>query len=773
MQRFDNQNLFENQYKAGINLFLGAGFSTSALSKEGKTLPVGNTLADELKKNFNLKISLPLPQLSTILENTKRTEFYTFLRSRYTISEFDKKYLFLDKINPKSIYTTNIDNLIQEIYKLIPDKYINDVTYNGQSYNDSSAVDFSALHGNVLYEDRKMIFDTASITNAYSTNPKIWNQLSIDFERRITLFWGYGLNDTGVIQALTSANTTPENHKDKWIIVRNIESDIIHYYEALGFNIIVSDTLEFLDYINTLKDSKLIKKDNVSDEIKYFLNKNLVPKNNIHLPVRPIIEFFSGNPPIWHDIFSNQIFKTSHYNIIRNYIYDNKNLIIQGAPVSGKTTLMMQIALDIDENIKLIFENMQLSKAQLITKILNNKKAVIFLDNFSDSLEAFNYLVNFENIKLIGIERTHNFSAISHLIDISKFNIYNVTGLKDSDLQGIYDNLPLETRTSKLNTEKNKDYEKDTIFEFIKKNVKHNTIKDRFKEVLNNLKKHDHKITEFLVLTAYAHRSRIPISFDMLFSYFSDELNNYNEIYDLRDQLGDLVKDYSGDLDIDNDQDYYYPRSFHIAETIIDIVDHEILRNVMIKALNNIPNIRIPFYNTYRKYAYAKNLVVKAFKDWEDGKDFYEQVYEMDFRNPYVLQQGALYLAFKKKFTLAFEWIDKAITQTNNRYFSIRNSHAIILFDANINNQIDSFEIRKQLDNSMEILEKCFNADKRKVFHAIRYAEQSIEYLNRYYDKKALTYVETAKIWLRNEFKERTWDRELQNLLQKIEQIKL
>src|SRR5690606_13494286 len=163
--------------------------------------------------------------------------------------------------------------------------------YNGQSYNDSSAVDFSALHGNVLYEDRKMIFDTASITNAYSTNPKIWNQLSIDFERRITLFWGYGLNDTGVIQALTSANTTPENHKDKWIIVRNIESDIIHYYEALGFNIIVSDTLEFLNYINTLKDSKLIKKDNVSDEIKYFLNKNLVPKNNIHLPVRPIIEF--------------------------------------------------------------------------------------------------------------------------------------------------------------------------------------------------------------------------------------------------------------------------------------------------------------------------------------------------------------------------------------------------------------------------------------------------------------------------------------------------
>lgn len=773
MRKFDNKNLFENQYKLGINLFLGAGFSVNSFSKESKKLPVGNTLAEELKTYFDLKLDLPLAQLSTILENTKRAEFYHFLKLRYTIGNFDKKYLNIDKLNPKSIYTTNIDNLIQEIYKEIPDKYINDVTYNGESYNDASAVDFSALHGNVLYEDRKMIFDTASITNAYSTNPKIWNQLSIDFERKITLFWGYGLNDTGVIQALTSANTNPGNHKDKWIIVTSSESDIIYYYEALGFNIIVADTEEFLDYISTLNNESGHDKDKVSSEINYFLNKNLVPKNNTNLPVRPIIEFFTGNPPIWYDIFSNQIFKTSHYNIIRNHVYDNKNVVIQGAPVSGKTTLMMQIAIDIDYNIKLIFENMQLSKAELIVKVLNNKKALIFLDNFSDSLEAFNYLNKFENIKLVGIERTHNFSAISHLIDISKLNIYNVTELKDTDLQGIYDNLPVGTKSSKLNKEKNKDYEKDTIFEFIKRNVKHNTIKERFREVLENLKKHDNKITEFLVLTAYAHRSRIPISFDMLYSYFSDELTNYHEIYNLRDHLDDLVKDYSGDLDVDNDQDYYFPRSYHIAETIIEIVDQEVLKNVMVKALNNIPNIRIPFYNTYRKYAYDKALVIKAFRDWKDGRDYYENVYEMDFNNPYVLQQGALYLAYKKKFTLAFEWIDKAITQTNNRFFSIRNSHAIILFEANINNPNDSSDIRKQLDNSMEILEKCFNADKRKVFHAIRYAEQSIEYLNRYYDKKAIAYVETSKIWLRNEFKDRSWDRELRNLLQKIEQIKL
>ena len=259
----------------------------------------------------------------------------------------------------------------------------------------------------------------------------------------------------------------------------------------------------------------------------------------------------------------------------------------------------------------------------------------------------------------------------------------------------------------------------------------------------------------------------------MLYSYFSDEIVNYDEIFELRKQLKDLVKDYSGELSVEEDQDYYFPRSYFIAETIIDIIPSDILKNVMIKTLNNIPNIRIPFYNVYRKYAYDKTLALKAFPEWREGVEFYEKVYEMDFNNPYVLQQGALYLATKRKFTTAFEWIDKAITQTNNKYFSIRNSHAIILFDANIHSTEESEEVRRQLDNSMNILERCFNDDKRKVFHAVRYATQSKEYINRYYDAKAKAYVEKAKDWLKAEYKLRTWDKDLLRLYESLNEIKL
>ena len=398
MRRFDHQHLFENEIKKGINLFLGAGFSILAANKKGLNLPIGNSLNDLVKKKFNMdKSTLNLSQISTILANSKKQEFYSFLREVFTVSDFDKDYFNVDKLNPKNIYTTNIDDLIYKIYEGNEEKYINDVTYHGEILEDL-AINFSALHGNVTYpDDREMIFDVSSISNAYSSNLRIWNQLALDFEKRITLFWGYSLQDTAVIQSLTSSNTNPNFHKEKWIIVKDNNSDFIEYLNSLGFNIIISDTKSFLNYLNELKIEKISRKEKIDEEIKYLFGKNIIPKSNKNLPVRPILDFFSGNPPTWYDIFSNQIHKTSHFSKIKDFIYSNKNLIIQGAPVSGKTTLIMQVAIELDYEIKLIFENLQYNKAQLLAKVIKDRKAVIFIDNFSDSIESFNYLSDFKN----------------------------------------------------------------------------------------------------------------------------------------------------------------------------------------------------------------------------------------------------------------------------------------------------------------------------------------------------------------------------------------
>lgn len=106
---------------------------------------------------------------------------------------------------------------------------------------------------------------------------------------------------------------------------------------------------------------------------------------------------------------------------------------------------------------------------------------------------------------------------------------------------------------------------------------------------------------------------------------------------------------------------------------------------------------------------------------------------------------------------------------TDDKYFSIRNSHAVILFNANIEKNDSS--VREQLDKSMQILEKCMNADSRKRFHARIYASQAILYYGRFNDEKAVYYLKTARSWLEKIVKSNTWDDESENALANLNEM--
>ena len=187
----------------------------------------------------------------------------------------------------------------------------------------------------------------------------------------------------------------------------------------------------------------------------------------------------------------------------------------------------------------------------------------------------------------------------------------------------------------------------------------------------------------------------------------------------------------------------------------------------MEKAIEKIPRIHIYNYPTFKRFAFDKALTSKAFLNWREGKAFYEKAFIFDSNNPFVLQQGALYLAQKKQYEIAFEWIDRAITMTNDRFFSIRNSHAIIHFDANYTK--DGAESRKELDRSMAILSKCINDDSRKFFHAKAYARQALQYYTKYNDSIAMGYLIKAYEWMNQEKDNELWDKEMYNLKDKIE----
>lgn len=92
-----NEDLFKKKLlENGINLFLGAGFSTEATNRFCDSLPLGAKLKELLIKEFSLNSfeTLTLPQISQVLVKETKMNFMSFLKilillmnlKRYTLA---------------------------------------------------------------------------------------------------------------------------------------------------------------------------------------------------------------------------------------------------------------------------------------------------------------------------------------------------------------------------------------------------------------------------------------------------------------------------------------------------------------------------------------------------------------------------------------------------------------------------------------------------------------------------------------------------------------
>lgn len=762
IERFDYKETLVQAMKSGLNLFVGAGFSIYAKDSKGQPLPVGSSLIKELHQFVSPGLN-DLPRYCSVMERKNRTALYSYLTERFKVCSYDDCYLNLNLINLKGVYTTNIDDLVPQIIEKNHNKYVNEQNVNGDCANDQG-INYLPLHGYIKYPENGYVFTVEKIASIYNQAPRIWSYLSLAIEKYPTLFIGYGLNDTGVIESIMSQQTFKNAQKSMWILLYDPSKDDIDYFEGIGFNIIVADTKEFLNEIPQMGDFAP-RHINRSKTLETIFPANIIPKDSRGLTQRPIEEFYRGLPPNWADILRNVICRTSFFKEIENSVHSRKHTIIIGAPISGKTTLAMQVGVFVDfDGVKLMFNDLTVNRAEYIAKIVGTQKVLIIVENFSDDIDAFMVLKSLPNAKVVGVDRSHYFSIVSHKLSQNEFDIINVTELKEQDIQGIIDAIPEGIRRSEKEIKRNRYNSDNSIFEFVIRHVKGQTIKTRYREFIKKLEIEKPILEEFLVLCAYMHVSRVPLSMEVAYSYFDDL--SYKEVIEMRKQLSDFLQEDDEDELATNNIDGYRPRSSIVADAILEYSSKKILANVVWKVLKNVNYVSICNYRKFRRWAFDKALMMKAFSDWREGKKFYEEAFLYDNRNPYVLQQGALYLSAMKKFRDAFDWIDKAKTMTNDKQFSIRNSHAIILFDANY--EIMTIEAEKQMDTSMEILHKCYKDDMRRTFHAKTYADQALRYFRKYHNEKAKAYLEQSKIWLQDELKENSWEFELKSLAARV-----
>lgn len=257
--KIQNENIFKHSLAQGINLFIGAGFSIGAESDQ-KSLPTGDGLKEELLVKFDRKrpSHLNLAQLCQILESTHRDELITYFRSRFTVTKFDSLYNNLERANIKSIFTTNIDDLVFRIFSDSTKYYINDITLRGPSMVGTNAIDYIALHGSVAHSDDDFDFSPIEISTSFERDKDKWFGYIGRIQTTPTLYWGYRVEDAGVLQALARETIHGKSKADAWIVLRSSDEEVIEYYSSLGFQIIVADTQELLKYIGQLSTPKQI-----------------------------------------------------------------------------------------------------------------------------------------------------------------------------------------------------------------------------------------------------------------------------------------------------------------------------------------------------------------------------------------------------------------------------------------------------------------------------------------------------------------------------------
>lgn len=736
MISIQNEELFKQSLSKGINLLTGAGFSVLAKNRTEESLPLVPGLVGKICSEYDLKkySNRGLSWLSKQIKRNKAQEYNLFLKSLYSVENYDQRYECLSKINIKNILTTNIDNLAEKIFDNIDRQYLNDTKLHGVL--DSSEINLYKLHGSVTYSYKEeMLFSTDELSGAFLRDNSFWSAAQIKHHSFPTLFWGINVNDPNIIDLINKKNFGGRPSANNWILIlpeKDFDIDAETYQED-GYFIIRGKTDELLNYICEIDlEEREGKSEKIYTTSHYFEEHqidNILTKKH---PARPIRLFYQGDDPRWSDIIEEKLYRLSFFNEIKNDILSKNHVHITGIHGSGKTTLLMQLAAskEIPGN-KFYFEHITTDQAKkFISEFSNKENIIIFLDNLSANLDAFDLLKEMVNVKIISAERDIVSFNIRVLECSSKnTSVIDISDISSGEIKQICHHMNKPPQTFR--------YEKTSLFEIVSKLWFNTEAQKRIKQVVNNLPE---GLLEFYTINAYARFSGIACSMDMLFSYYMDDEDiGYKEIFQYVDQLRSAIDE--DNYYKDEAQDYFTLRSKIFSEMSIKVIKPAVLGHVISKFHRNIHQSLIHNFKIFRRKAWDADITILAFPNKEKGIQFYEEQLK-NYDDPFIKHQYSLYLYRNNLIDNAWRIIEEASNDTNGRVFSINNTHAMFLFERNIDREEDEHgTVDEMLRKSFDELEKCLLKDASKSFHAITYAKHAKRYHKRYSNDNSISFL--------------------------------
>ncbi len=424
----DEQYLLRAINRNQVTLFLGSGFSTLARNRLGKSLPTGFQLAEQLWSFLGYGDPFdPNSMLSELYEALLSSgkpvaTIANFLESNLLATDVPHEYESLTRIFWSRIYTTNVDNVIEQIYARIRTPRLDMRSFPNDELPDRDAlldrIQAIHLHGRLPCDPDAVTFSLSQFARRATPHDHLYDHFVRDYASKTTVFIGTALNEPLLWQYIEIRKARHpdigEERPKSFLISQSISPPKRQLLAAMNVVPVIGTTSDFLAWI-AAKGSEIAPKDDVLKvsfpglielvaSIKLGNEKDIravkefgahfhtIP-TDIRNPTKGRSLFLLGATPKWEDILCD---RDAPREISKRVIEEIEGRLLSapnrvvmasllGSAGSGKSTLLRRVAIQLaraghtcfltNSESLVRFEDVALALTHI------GKKAVLFFDN--------------------------------------------------------------------------------------------------------------------------------------------------------------------------------------------------------------------------------------------------------------------------------------------------------------------------------------------------------------------------------------------------------
>ncbi len=426
--------LFSGKY----NLLLGSGVSLNSCDGRGRPLRGTDQLRRDICNVTEINSATSLPRAYALLTPQQRQ---SELVDRYSRCKPGKELLSLRQFLWKRVFTFNIDDVIENIYRY-SDSAQKLVTLNFNSAfepdTEKSELQCIHLHGHVKQYQAGFVFSHNEYARTMQGNNPWMFLLSELLPSESFIIAGTSLDEIDLEYYLARrTSSTPRRGRGPSLLVEpNPDAATQADCKKYDLTLVKAEFGQFLTWISkTFPERPSVRGLIVPPAVNLFRSE---------IPQKTLLRFFSdfalvqtkaiaedatpraymyGAEPTWSDIrehldverSANQVATDWLTNWVKRPSTDERVLLILDGPATGKSTLLKRVGHDLASLGKVVFYIRTLAKIDVRTAVRclqqRTSPSIILGDNFADCAEQIRDLLerigSNTDVAFVGVERAY------------------------------------------------------------------------------------------------------------------------------------------------------------------------------------------------------------------------------------------------------------------------------------------------------------------------------------------------------------------------------